>query len=85
MSVTPIDNVLIAASEVFGRAVVPEDDFFSLGGDSVTAVELSLRLEELLGAEVDVELIVDRPSLAALAEALAEPAQTRQQPSTEES
>ncbi len=85
MSDTPIDNVLTAVSEVFGHPVVPEDDFFSLGGDSITAVELSLRLEDLLGTEVDVELIVDQPSLAALAEALAAPSPTRRQPSTEES
>ncbi|MFE3164987.1 acyl carrier protein [Streptomyces sp. NPDC059224] len=73
MSDTPIDEVLTAVSEVFGRPVVPEDDFFALGGDSITAVELSLRLEERLGVEVDVELVVGLPDLAALAEALAQP------------
>ncbi|MGW6899989.1 acyl carrier protein [Streptomyces sp. NPDC054919] len=73
MSNTPIDEVLTAVSEVFGRQVVPEDDFFALGGDSITAVELSLRLEESLGVEVDVELVVSLPDLAALAAALAQP------------
>ncbi|MFJ9895734.1 acyl carrier protein [Streptomyces sp. NPDC091280] len=70
---TPIDEVLTAVSEVFGHPVTPEDDFFSLGGDSITAVELSNRLEELLDTEVDIELIVALPSLAALAAALARP------------
>ncbi|MEU6481000.1 acyl carrier protein [Streptomyces sp. NPDC047017] len=73
MSDTPIDEVLTAASEVFGPPVTPEDDFFSLGGDSITAVELSIRLEERLDTEVDVEVIVAAPSLAALAAALARP------------
>lgn len=73
MSDTPIDKVLTAVSEVFGRPVVPEDDFFALGGDSITAVELSIRLEESLGVEVDVELVVNLPDLAALAAALAQP------------
>ncbi|WP_405853922.1 acyl carrier protein [Streptomyces sp. NBC_01515] len=78
---TPIDEVLAAASKVFGHAVAPEDDFFSLGGDSVTAVELSIRLEERLGVDVAVELIVDLPSLAALAASLAQPSSV---PSTAE-
>ncbi|MFE5034945.1 acyl carrier protein [Streptomyces sp. NPDC056683] len=71
---TPIDNVLTAVSEVFGHPVAPEDDFFSLGGDSITAVELSIRLEERLNVDVDVEVIVNVPSLAALAAALTQPA-----------
>ncbi|MEW1646026.1 MULTISPECIES: acyl carrier protein [unclassified Streptomyces] len=70
---TPIDEVLAAASLVFGHPVAPEDDFFSLGGDSVTAVEMSLRLEERLDVDVDIQLIVDLPSLAALAAALPQP------------
>ncbi|MFF7472130.1 phosphopantetheine-binding protein [Streptomyces sp. NPDC008092] len=71
---TPIDTVLTAVSEVFGHPVTPEDDFFSLGGDSITAVELSIRLEERLDVDVDVELIVNVPHLAALAAALTQPA-----------
>ncbi|MGW2250681.1 acyl carrier protein [Kitasatospora sp. NPDC001660] len=74
MPPAPIDAVLAAASEVFGRPAEPADDFFSLGGDSITAVELAVRLEELLGVEVDTELIVGLPDFAALAEALAEAA-----------
>ncbi|MEV7545608.1 acyl carrier protein [Streptomyces sp. NPDC089915] len=74
MPPAPIDAVLTAAAEVFGRPAGPADDFFSLGGDSVAAVELAVRLEELLGVEVDTELVVGLPDLAALAAALPAPA-----------
>ncbi|MEU9130644.1 acyl carrier protein [Kitasatospora sp. NPDC048540] len=80
----PIDAVLAAASEVFGRRAEPTDDFFALGGDSITAVELTVRLEELLGTEVDTELIVGLPDFAALAAALAARAQAVPVPSTPE-
>ncbi|MEU3314339.1 acyl carrier protein [Streptomyces sp. NPDC048387] len=70
MPPAPIDAVLTAAAEVFGRPAGPADDFFSLGGDSVAAVELAVRLEELLGMEVDTELVVATPGFAALAAAL---------------
>ncbi|MDH6708430.1 acyl carrier protein [Kitasatospora sp. MAA19] len=71
MPPAPIDAVLAAASEVFGRRAEPTDDFFSLGGDSVAAVELAAELEERLGIEVDNELVVALPDLAALATSLA--------------
>lgn len=64
--------VLDAAAEVFGQAVLASDDFFSLGGDSIAAVELAVRLEEQLPTEVDTALIVDLPDFAALAAALTE-------------
>ncbi|MBO1413666.1 acyl carrier protein [Streptomyces sp. FH025] len=70
MPPAPLDAVLAAASEVFGRPAEPADDFFSLGGDSVTAVELAVELEERLGIEVDTELVAGLPDLAALADAL---------------
>lgn len=56
---------------MFGRRAEPTDDFFSLGGDSVAAVELAAELEERLGIEVDNELVVALPDLAALATSLA--------------
>ncbi|MFD9130665.1 acyl carrier protein, partial [Kitasatospora sp. NPDC059571] len=49
----------------------PTDDFFSLGGDSIVAVELAVRLEDALGIEVDADLLVQLPDFAALADALA--------------
>jgi amino acid adenylation domain-containing protein len=39
-----------------------EDDFFTLGGDSLLAVRLARLLSERLGAEVDVDLIFDHPT-----------------------
>lgn len=45
----PCDPVALVA-EVLGRPVRPEDSFASLGGDSLTYVEVSVRLERALGA-----------------------------------
>lgn len=60
-------SVLAAAAEVFGRPVHPEDNFFDLGGDSITAVELVLRLTEELGLVADTADLVDAPDFGAFA------------------
>jgi acyl carrier protein len=70
MSEVVLQWVLDATSDIFARTVSRSDSFFSLGGDSITAVELATRLEEVLGWEVDPQLVVDLPSLGALATAL---------------
>jgi len=47
---TPLDRSLVALyTEVLDRPVTPRSSFVSAGGDSLSYVELSLRLEELLG------------------------------------
>ncbi|KOU18270.1 hypothetical protein ADK52_30750 [Streptomyces sp. WM6372] len=71
MPETVLELVLAAASEVFAHPARAEDDFFALGGDSIAAVELSVRLEEALDVPVETELILDSPDFAALAAALA--------------
>jgi nonribosomal peptide synthetase DhbF len=38
---------------VLGSPVGPDDDFFALGGDSLLAVEIEVRVEQRLGLEVD--------------------------------
>lgn len=68
--VSVLDDVLTAASEVFGTSVTPTDNFFALGGDSVAAVELAVLLEEATTSDVDFALVVETPDLAALAAAL---------------
>lgn len=45
-------------------------DFFDLGGDSLLTLELMLRLEETLGAELPVTMIYDCPTIATLARAI---------------
>ena len=45
--------IMSTAREIFERDVDQHDDFFSLGGDSVNAIDLAARLEEVLGLEID--------------------------------
>ncbi len=49
-----LQAVLSIAQEIFEKDTDERDDFFSLGGDSINAVELATRLEELLGEEIDL-------------------------------
>ena len=42
-------------SEVLGITVTAEDDFFALGGDSLSAVEIQVRAEERLGLDVEFQ------------------------------
>ncbi|AWB94327.1 AMP-dependent synthetase [Agromyces badenianii] len=47
---TPLDVILALYAEVLGRPdATPEDSFAGLGGDSLSYVEVSLRLEQLVG------------------------------------
>jgi len=60
-----------AWSEALGLARVGRhDDFFELGGHSLLAVEVAIRLEDELGARVDLALLFEHPTVAALAAAL---------------
>lgn len=47
--VTPVDSLARLYARVLGREVGPRDSFVTLGGDSLSYVELSLRLERRLG------------------------------------
>lgn len=51
-------------------AVGPDDDFFELGGDSLTAVQLVSRLQDAFGTAISVADLFDRPTPAAMAAAL---------------
>ncbi|MBT2453667.1 acyl carrier protein [Streptomyces sp. ISL-86] len=70
MPETMLDLVLAAASAVFACPARADEDFFALGGDSIAAVELAVRLEEALGVAVETELILDAEDFTALAAAL---------------
>jgi acyl carrier protein len=64
--------VLAAAGEIFGRPAEPSDDLFSLGGDSVNAVDFAVRLEALLGIQIELADLWAAESLDDLAGRLAE-------------
>jgi thioesterase domain-containing protein/acyl carrier protein len=59
--------------EILGVAPVGAlDDFFELGGHSLLAVRLAGFVRERLGCEMPLATLLERPTLAALAEALEE-------------
>jgi amino acid adenylation domain-containing protein len=59
--------------EILGtRDVGIEDNFFDLGGHSLTAVTLSARLGDLYGSRLAVRTIFERPTILQLAEFLRE-------------
>jgi acyl carrier protein len=64
-------------SEVLGRPVGPADDFFELGGNSLDAVRIVARVEELLGAPVDVGALFETLTPAAMAASLLAPRDAR--------
>ncbi|MEK8169686.1 phosphopantetheine-binding protein [Streptomyces sp. M19] len=53
-------------------SVQPQDSFFALGGTSLEAIRLVARLQRDLGVRVRLERLFTTPTLAALAEAVAE-------------
>ena len=42
------------------------DDFFDLGGDSMTAVALLAHLDEAFGVDLELAVLFDRPTIAGL-------------------
>jgi acyl-coenzyme A synthetase/AMP-(fatty) acid ligase/thioesterase domain-containing protein/acyl carrier protein len=51
-------------------AVGPDDDFFELGGDSLRVAELFVLLDDELGVDRPLSLLVEAPTARALAEAI---------------
>ncbi|MEU1601783.1 amino acid adenylation domain-containing protein [Micromonospora matsumotoense] len=60
-------------SEVLGVPAGPDDDFFDLGGDSLTAMRLVHGVEAALGIELEVLELMLHPTPAQLAAHLPEP------------
>lgn len=58
-------------TELLGVAGVgPEDDFFVLGGSSLTAMRLVTRIEKLYDVSIPLTTLLDTPTVSALAELL---------------
>jgi acyl carrier protein len=66
---TPTDKTVAEVfAEVLGLEQVGlDDDFFALGGDSLTATRVSARLQSALGRDVPVRCLFDAPTVGALA------------------
>jgi acyl transferase domain-containing protein len=66
------DSVVLLFEEVLGTSGVgPDDDFFGLGGDSLVAAQLAVRLEEVFAVTVPLDDVFDHPTPAALAAVVA--------------
>ena len=57
-------------AEVFGRSVGVSEDFFAIGGDSIGAMDLLAGLQRRLGAALTVSALMERPTVAGLAETI---------------
>ncbi len=74
-------DVLAMVRQVLGRPdVETDDDFFDVGGHSLLAAELSVRLEQRFGTSVDVQEVIDRPTARLLAGLVPRPAQAGASP-----
>ena len=74
-----LDQTLALVAEVIGiQAVSADDNFFDLGGDSLTAAFLSLLLDERLHSPVDVFTIYSAETLDAIHQAVLEGHRERQ-------
>ena len=67
----PVAEVIRMWEEVLGIEDIGEnDDFFELGGTSIAAIRLVPLLEDRFGVDVDVTLVFDAATPAALASRL---------------
>ncbi|HEV7515064.1 MAG TPA: amino acid adenylation domain-containing protein, partial [Thermoanaerobaculia bacterium] len=72
LALTPMEEVVATIWEqVLGHERVhPADNFFDLGGHSLTATQVTSRLRDALGVELTVRILFEQPTVAGLARRL---------------
>jgi len=65
-----LEVVLVAWEDTLGNEVDPDSDFFEIGGDSLTAVRLTARLQDALAVTIPVAYVYVNPTPRLLAAAL---------------
>ncbi|MCK6258797.1 phosphopantetheine-binding protein [Fictibacillus sp. KIGAM418] len=64
--------VLVFSEQLNQPGVLPEDNFYDLGGDSLTAMKIKNELEEQLSIKVSIESIMLTETIGEFADDLAE-------------
>jgi acyl carrier protein len=64
------EKLVLAWSQVLGKAATPQTDFFASQGDSLAALELASIIEASIGQEVSLKMIFDAPTPAEMAQTL---------------
>lgn len=54
-------------ADIFGRAIGDDEDFFDIGGDSLSAVNLVTALQQQLNLQMELEAFFRTPTIAGLA------------------
>ncbi|MCQ9178689.1 SDR family oxidoreductase [Streptomyces sp. IBSBF 2953] len=68
---TTVERLQALWAELLGEdSLTPDADFFDLGGNSLTAVELTGRIQEEFAVDLDLGAVFDCPTLTELAEAI---------------
>lgn len=71
-----LDVVLAVYRQVLDDpSVLPDDDFFELGGDSFQAMDIMAALEETTGKQISAGVIFAFPTATGLARAITETAE----------
>lgn len=85
MTTKPTSAMAEALTPIWERVlqhspIGPDDSFFELGGDSLSAVTLFLEIEKLCGRQLPSVMIYNTPTIAALAAELERPSTSRLPP-----
>ncbi|HEY0523716.1 MAG TPA: phosphopantetheine-binding protein [Stellaceae bacterium] len=73
MTLETDEAVMRVFSEVLGKAhISPADDFFAIGGSSLSAAVATTKLEQLLGIDISLRLLMEHPVIGTFSDALAE-------------